>query len=109
MLPDRNIVDIDTFTDFYMSEILSGLPDFKPLELDKDTYFLSGNPAYKLIYTLSPPTSVFSGGAAKTLEYGTVVGDKVYSVAYLAKPELYSDNLSLAEEMIDSFQIVTAQ
>ena len=76
--------------------------DFTPLELNTNTYFLTGHPAYRLIYTAHDKTSQEEW---KFMEYGTIVGNNYYTVSFLAKSEKYSDYLPNAQEMINSLHI----
>ena len=96
--------------DYYVDTMLSQIiPNFKVLELDKNTYFLAGNHAYKLIFTSTFPPPVQGGSkdvkGMKGMEFGTIVDNKLYIVQYLGIPEKFPTYLPIAQEMIDSFEI----
>ena len=54
-------------------------PDFKVIESNTNS-ILAGKPAYKLVYT-----DVEDGIDYKTLEIGTLMGNKVYFITYDAE------------------------
>jgi len=53
---------------------------FKLLKLNTNSSILVGKPAYTLIGTYELPSS----GLQKLMEVGTIIGDKAYSVQYIA-------------------------
>jgi hypothetical protein len=61
---------------------------------------LSARPAYTLVYN-----ETVDGLPVKTMETGTVIGDKVYYVEYTALPDQYDHALKIIQDMINSFQI----
>ncbi len=73
--------------------------DFNVIESDADT-ILSDKPAYKLVFTDE------DGIDYKSMEIGTIIGDKVYFITYDAVEEQYSDYLPTIQKMISSFQLV---
>jgi hypothetical protein len=74
---------------------------FKLLELSTNSLTLAGKPAYTLIGTDQNP----SAGLQKLMEIGTIIGDKAYSVQYIADAPKYSDYLPIVQKMIDSLVI----
>ena len=62
---------------------------FRLLELNTNSSILAGKSAYMLIGTYQNP----SAGLQKLMEIGTIIGDKVYSVQYIADAPKYSDYL----------------
>ena len=46
-----------------------------------------------------------SSGLQKLMEVGTIIGDKAYSVQYIADAPRYSDYLPTVQKMIDSLVI----
>ena len=89
---------------------------FKPLEINTDSYFLSGHPAVRMMAIGSfggPGEPGASQGIVshdvKMMFLVTKIGDKTYGVGYLSPPETYSNYLSVAQEMIDSFQAISRQ
>jgi hypothetical protein len=77
-------------------DILKG---FEIIESDTSS-ILAGKPAYKLV-----STDEEDGIDYKSMEIGTIIGDKVYFVTYYAEEEQYSNYLPTIEKMIDSFQL----
>ena len=76
------------------------LKDFEVIESDTNS-ILDGKPAYKLV-----STDVEDDIDYKSLEIGTIIGDKVYFVTYYAEEEQYSNYLPTVQKMISSFQLV---
>jgi hypothetical protein len=74
---------------------------FKLLELSTNSSILAGKPAYTIIGTYQNP----SFGLQQLMETGTIIGDKVYSVQYIADAPRYADYLPTAQKMIDSLMI----
>jgi hypothetical protein len=74
---------------------------FKLIELSTNSSVLAGKPAYTLIGTYQDP----SAGLQKLMEVGTIIGDKAYSVQYIADAPKYSDYLPTVQKMIDSLVI----
>ena len=75
------------------------LKDFKVIESNTHS-ILAGKPAYKLVFTEEEDEIHY-----KTMEIGTIIGDKVYLLSYAAQEEQYSDYLLTGQKMIDSFKI----
>jgi hypothetical protein len=89
---------------------------FKPLEINTDSYFLSGHPAVRMVAIGSfggPGEPGASQGivphVVKMMALVTNIGNKRYEVGYLSVPETYPKYLSVAQEMIDSFQAISRQ
>jgi hypothetical protein len=64
----------------------AGLKEFKVIESDTNSSILAGKPAYKLVFTDEEDEIYY-----KTMDIGTIIGDKVYSIRYAAEKEQYSD------------------
>lgn len=62
---------------------------FKLLELNTNPSKLAGRSTYTLIGTYELPSS----GLQKLMEVGTIIGDKAYSVLYIADAPRYTDYL----------------
>ncbi len=73
--------------------------DFKIIELDKDAR-LSGNPAYKLVYT-----GVDEGVNLQAMLILTIKGNKAYIINYNAEPTKFAYYLPTLQKMINSFRI----
>jgi hypothetical protein len=77
------------------------LTDFNLIELNKNITLGGGdNPAYRLIYTDNE-----DGINYKTMEIGTIIGDRVYYIEYIAEENKYSNYLPTIQMMINSLQI----
>jgi hypothetical protein len=75
---------------------------FKLLELSTNST-LVGKPAYTIIGTYELPSS----GLQKIMEIGTIIGDKAYSLQYIADAPKFSGYLPAVQKMIDSLQITS--
>lgn len=92
----------------YLTDTIDGYEDsHENFEfLDSGTnYVLAGRPAYRIVYTYEGEYSNGENVDMKEMEIGTKVGDDYYYIAYYADTESYPNELSLAEDIIDSFQI----
>ncbi|MGB6530545.1 MAG: hypothetical protein WBF33_20765 [Candidatus Nitrosopolaris sp.] len=98
----NNITTLDNYALSRLNdyENTTSFPAFKLLELNTNST-LAGNPAYTLIGTYQDP----SFGLQKLMDVGTIIGDKVYYVQYIASAFKYSDYLPAVQHMIDSMLI----
>jgi hypothetical protein len=80
--------------------------DFKVIESNTNSSILGGKPAYKLVFTDVDDDNNYY----KSMEIGTIIGDKIYFVTYDAEgeEERYSDYLPTVQKMIDSLNITTS-
>jgi hypothetical protein len=96
--------DLEQYAEQIVSNYNSTLIDFSLDEIDTETATLGNNdsPAYRIVYSerLQPEDIDL-----KTLEIGTVIGDKVYVVMYHAETERYEQYLPIIEEMINSIEL----
>ena len=92
--------------DFISRHSLSG----RVLELNTNTYFLSGHPAARVIEIQNYGTPQTPLDDTKQMELFTVVGSRMYTVTYMASPpERFPNYLQAAQTVIDSFQIINKQ
>jgi hypothetical protein len=84
----------ETFTDFNLIE-------------SNTNSTLAGKPAYKLVYTetLEDEEEEEESTNLKSMEIGTIIGDRVYFIEYIAEEEKYSDYLPIIQMMINSIEI----
>jgi hypothetical protein len=83
----------ETFTDFNLIE-------------SNTNSTLAGKPAYKLVYTETLEDEEEEEGTnLKSMEIGTIIGDRVYFIEYIAEEEKYSDYLPIIQMMINSIEI----
>lgn len=88
---------------------------FRLTEINKNTYFLSGHPAIRMTGIMSfggpgePGATQGIVGDTKMMNLITVLGEKRYSVGYLAPIEIFPNYLQTAQTIIDSFEIIFKQ
>jgi hypothetical protein len=91
----------------YLTRVTKGYDniyfDFKVIESSTNS-IIAGEPAYKLVFTRVGYGNI----NYKSMEIGTIIGNKVYSVTYTAEEEQYSDYLPTIQKMIDSLKINTS-
>jgi hypothetical protein len=78
------------------------LTDFKVIESNTNITLAgaNNNPAYGLIYTAREENTIY-----KTMEIGTIIGDRIYSIKYTAEEKKFSNYLPTIQMMINSLQI----
>jgi hypothetical protein len=94
----NNYAHFVAFTDY--ENRTSYFHAFKLLKLSTNST-LAGKPAYMLIGTYD----LTSFGLQKLMETGTIIGDKVYSLQYIADAPKYSEYLPAVQNMIHSLAI----
>jgi hypothetical protein len=110
--PNETKMTAENFSDSLSSNPPTGL---KFTEINKNTYFLSGHPAIRMTGIISfggpgePGATQGIVGDTKMMNLITVLGEKRYSVGYIAPTEKFPDYLQTAQTMIDSFEIITKQ
>jgi hypothetical protein len=77
------------------------ISDFK-VESAKTNATLANKPAYSLV-----TTNTADGTAMKSLEVGTLVGDKLYYILFSTEESKYNSFLPDIQKMIDSFELVS--
>jgi hypothetical protein len=101
----NSTTNLDNYAHFVASADYENRPSyfhaFKLLELSTNSSILAGTPAYTLIGTYE----LHSFCLQKLMEVGTIIGDKGYSVQYIADAPKYSDYLPTVQKMIDSLVI----
>ncbi|MBR8834593.1 MAG: hypothetical protein DSM106950_11280 [Stigonema ocellatum SAG 48.90 = DSM 106950] len=83
-----------------MQKIKNNNPNSQLTEESQPSTTLSNFYAYKLIYTRQEGQCKY-----KVMEIGTVRNCQAYYITYTAEVTEYSKYLSLAEDMINSFEI----
>jgi hypothetical protein len=105
------ITNVSMTLEQYAQEIIDSykrdLVDFQLVENVTTTTTLGSddgaNPAYKFTYTERIPEE--DNIVLKTMEIGTIVGNKVYFIQYFAEESLYQKHLPTVEKMVDTLQI----
>ena len=95
---DQNMT-LDEYANSLFTDYKETLTNFNIIEYDTNS-ILSKRPAYKLVYT-----DVEDDTNYKTMEIGTIIGDKVYYIEYIAEEETYTHYLPTIQMMINSFEI----
>jgi hypothetical protein len=94
---------LDATINFY-SQDPSHRPDFQLLSSNiSDFLTLADMPAYSLEYTYT----LEGWGPQRVLEVGTIVGDRAYYIEYAADSAVYQKYLPTAQEMINSFELIS--
>jgi hypothetical protein len=77
------------------------------IELNANNYFLSGQPAVKIVQIRNSDAGLDDNAAGnyKSLILVTVLEGKAYFVSYIAQPGVYHNYLQTAQTIIDSFAI----
>ena len=95
---------LEEYADSLITDYNETLTDFNPIELNTNITLGAGNnnPAYGLIYTDREDNINY-----KTMEIGTIIGDKVYYIRYNAEEKKYSNYLPTPtiQMMINSLKI----
>ena len=98
---DTDISNIDSYLKFTISSYQQDLKNFNIIESDKNSS-ISGNNAYKLIYTYTND----NGTKMKDLETGTIGGNNnVYYIVYDGEASVFDKYLPSVQRMINSLQI----
>ena len=97
--PDLNL-NLNEYLTKITNDYKAKLKEFKVIESNTSS-ILAGKPAYKLIFTDEEDEIYY-----KTMDIGTIIGDKVYSLSYVAQREQYSDYLPKVQKMINSFEFI---
>jgi hypothetical protein len=75
--------------------------NFQVLSSSTEQFTLAGMPAYTFEASYRDPEF----GPQHMLEIGTIIDNRVYYVQYVADALIYQTHFSLAERMIESFEI----
>jgi eukaryotic-like serine/threonine-protein kinase len=99
--PDLNL-NLNEYLTRITNDYKAKLKEFKVIESNTNS-ILAGKPAYKLVFTDEEDEIYY-----KTMDIGTIIGDKVYLLSYEAEDEKqYSEYLPIIQKMIDSFKIIS--
>jgi hypothetical protein len=102
-LPSDLNLNLNQYLTRITNDYEAGLKEFKVIESDTNSSILAGRAAYKLVFTDEEDEIYY-----KTMDIGTIIGDKVYSIRYAAEKEQYSDYLPTVQKMINSLNITTS-
>jgi hypothetical protein len=102
-LPQSSVVNIDQYLNQSLkSKNATGFPGLKLIGYNITNNRLAGNIAYTIVWTYNHPTY----GIRKSMEIGTVIGNKGYFIDYTAAEPKFPNYLSIIQKMIDSFTII---
>ena len=99
--PDLNL-NLNEYLTRITNDYNAKLKEFKVIESNTNS-ILAGKPAYKLVFTDEEDEIYY-----KTMDIGTIIGDKVYVLSYVAQREQYSDYLPTVQKMINSLKITAS-
>jgi eukaryotic-like serine/threonine-protein kinase len=94
------ILSLNEYKNTVLEKIKNNNSNSQITDKSQPSTILSGLGAYKLVYLRQREQCQL-----QVMEIGTVKNGKAYYVTYTAEIKEYSQNLSAAEEMINSFQI----
>jgi hypothetical protein len=92
---------LEEYADSLIANYNETLTDFKLIESNTNSTLAGSSPAYRLVYSDREDNTNY-----KTMEVGTIIGDKVYFIEYIAEEENYSDYLPIVYTMADSLEII---
>jgi S1-C subfamily serine protease len=98
-LTDQNMT-LKEYAASVITDYNKTLTDFNLIESNTTTTLGGNNPAYGLIYTDREGDINY-----KTIEIGTIIGNRVYYIEYIAEEKKYSDYLPTIQMMINSLEI----
>jgi hypothetical protein len=88
----------------YINHLEVNYDDFELID-SSTNFVLAGRPAYRLVYSYEGEYSDGENADLMEMEIGTKIGNDYYYVRYFADTESYSNELVLAQDIIDSFRI----
>jgi hypothetical protein len=94
-------MNLDEYAISLITDYNKTLTDFNLIELNTNITLSGDNTAYELIYTDRE-----DGINYKTMEIGTIIGDRIYYSEYFAEVNKYSNYLPTIQMMINSLQII---
>lgn len=99
VIPSNGIPTLGEVVDSLVKQRESDLIGFKLLQSESGT--LSGHPS-RILYSTYTDSS---WGLVKSMATISLVGEKVYILSYLAKPQYFDTKLSIIGQLIDSFKL----
>ena len=100
--PHEHTVNINKYlSKSFENKNSTGFPNIRFLEHNTNNT-LAGNPAYTIVWTYTNPVY----GERKSIEIGTIIGNKGYFVDYTTAKTKFQNYLPLAQKMIKSFEII---
>ena len=101
---ENNIeASLSEYVNTRLKELLEQRQDFNLLESTPAT--ISGNPAHKVVYTFVKEDGLRAGEINKVLRIWSIENNKLYTIAYVAEEDRFSEYLPKIEKAIDSFRI----
>ena len=102
-LTDQNMT-LEEYASSLITAYNETFTDFNLIESNTNST-LAGKPAYKLVYTETLEDEEDESINLKSMEIGTIIGERVYFIEYIAEEEKYSNYLPTIEMTIDSIEI----
>jgi S1-C subfamily serine protease len=100
-LTDQNMT-LEEYASSLITAYNETFTDFNLIESNTNST-LAEKPAYKLVYTETLEDEDSTN--LKTMETGTIIGERVYFIEYIAEEEKYSNYLPIIQMMINSIEI----
>ena len=98
-LTNQNMT-LDEYATSLITDYNKTLTDFNLIESNTNITLGGNNPAYGLVYTDRENDTNY-----KTMEIGTIIGDRIYYVEYIAEEKKFSNYLPTIQRMINSLEI----
>jgi hypothetical protein len=100
-LPSDMSTSLKDYADSIIDQYKQSMRDFNLIESSTDgSIKLLNRPAYRIV-----STNVQDDITYKTLEIGTIIGNKVYLITYDAEEAEFSKYQPIVQDMINSFQV----
>lgn len=101
-LPPNQDPTLNEYLDQTIDAYYETFQQFEVIEYDTDS-ILAGKPAYRLV-----STDEDGGIHRKSMEIGTIMGDKAYFITYDTEEEQYYDHLPTIQKMVGSLRIMSS-
>jgi hypothetical protein len=100
-LPSDRSTSLEEYAESIINQYKQSIPDFNLIESSADgSIKLLNRPAYSIV-----STNAQDGITHKTLEMGTIIGNRVYLITYDAEEAEFSKYQPIGQDMINSFQV----
>ena len=101
-LPSDRSTSLKEYADSIINQYKQSIPDFNVIESSTEgSIKLLNRPAYRIL-----STNVQDDITYKTLEMGTIIGNRVYLITYDAEEAEFSKYQPIGQDMINSLQVV---
>jgi hypothetical protein len=106
--PNETALTLEQYAKISLEKDRLVASNINPLEINTNSYALSGHPAARIIETLNYGTPETPMEDSKSMTLFTLLDNKVYTITYdISPPEKFPNHLQQAQAIIDSFQIIS--